>query len=129
VQGLLSEADKALAQQGLNAAAVVDATKSASEAAGSAVSAAQPTINQAVSFLTTTDPLLLGEYALGLLGVYYLVRFADRQTHVPYLCRLLVLRCRVQFCGGFSRHIAFACCASGAVWAAGFGVLKGRGSL
>lgn len=42
--------------------------KSANEAAA----AAAPAVLSFVEFLTTTDPLTLGEYTLAFLGVYYL---------------------------------------------------------
>ncbi|KAF6254588.1 hypothetical protein COO60DRAFT_1703264 [Scenedesmus sp. NREL 46B-D3] len=43
-------------------------TKTANEGA----TAAQPFISKALTFLTTTDPVLLAEYGLGAVGLYYL---------------------------------------------------------
>jgi hypothetical protein len=37
-----------------------------------AVTTAKPFVEQAFTFLTTTEPLLLGQYALGLVAAYYL---------------------------------------------------------
>lgn len=39
-----------------------------------AVTTAKPLVEQAVTFLTTTEPALLGQYAIGLIAAYYLVR-------------------------------------------------------
>lgn len=41
-----------------------------------AVSTAKPFVEQAVSFLTTTEPVVLGQYAVALVAAYYLVRGA-----------------------------------------------------
>jgi hypothetical protein len=38
-----------------------------------AVTATRPFVEQALTFLTTTEPALLGKYALGLIAAYYLL--------------------------------------------------------
>ncbi len=69
----MKEAQRELSSSGIDTQAVVGTTKAAVAQTEQAVTAAKPALEQALTFLTTTDPIVLGEYALGLAALYYLV--------------------------------------------------------
>ncbi|KAL4433891.1 hypothetical protein ABPG75_000332 [Micractinium tetrahymenae] len=54
-------------------AAITDAAATAQELAQPAIAAAEPAVKQAYSFLSTTDPAILAEYALGVVAVGYIL--------------------------------------------------------
>lgn len=54
-------------------AAITEAAAAAQGLAQPAIAAAEPAVKQAYSFLSTTDPAVLAEYALGLVGVAYIL--------------------------------------------------------
>ncbi|KAL4447383.1 hypothetical protein ABPG77_007416 [Micractinium sp. CCAP 211/92] len=71
VQTGLQQAKEALTASGVPAvdpSAVAPVVKSTEQA----VTTAKPFVEQAINFVTTTEPLLLGEYALGLVAAWYL---------------------------------------------------------
>ena len=68
----LKEAEKALAASGVDASAakpVIETTVATTE---QAVTTAKPFVEQAVTFLTTTEPALLGQYAVAAVAAWYL---------------------------------------------------------
>lgn len=62
----------ALQSTGLDLNAVSSKTTELSAAAQGGATAATPLLTKVVNFVTTTEPVLLGEYALGLVAAYYL---------------------------------------------------------
>lgn len=71
VQTGLQQAKEVLTASGVPAvdpAAVAPVVKTTEQA----VTTAKPFVEQAITFVTTTEPLLLGEYALGLVAAWYL---------------------------------------------------------
>ena len=76
-----------LNKQGINADLVAETTRSASSKAEQAISAATPTVGAAATTLSTSTPQQLGQYALGLAGVYFLVSdFAPPSQADPEIC-------------------------------------------
>ena len=77
-QGSVGEVERFLEAQGLNARALLDGARQASATAGDALETARPTVDSTVSTvsstLLSTDPVVLAEYAAGLVALYYLVR-------------------------------------------------------
>ncbi|KAK9820460.1 hypothetical protein WJX72_010595 [[Myrmecia] bisecta] len=72
VQGGVTEVERFLSAQGLNAGALLDTAKTASSRAGEVITTAKPSVDSTVSTLSATDPGLLAEYAVGLAALYYL---------------------------------------------------------
>ena len=68
----VEEAGKALASSGLDTSAISSGAKAAVATTEQAAEVAKPFVDQAIQFLTTTEPVLLGEYALGLVAAFYL---------------------------------------------------------
>ncbi len=75
-QAGVGEVENFLAQQGLNANVILDGAKKATGSASDALTSAKPALDSTVSTLSATSPVILAEYALGLAGLYYLVRAA-----------------------------------------------------
>ena len=77
-QGSVGEVERFLEAQGLNARALLDGARQATATAGDALETARPTVDSTVSSvsstLLSTDPVVLAEYAAGLVALYYLVR-------------------------------------------------------
>ena len=69
----MGEVESFLAKQGLNASLIVDGAKKATDSASEALTTARPTLDSTVSTLSSTNPVVIGEYVLGLLALYYLV--------------------------------------------------------
>ncbi len=61
-----------LESTGLDLSSVSDVAGSVTDAAGSAVNAATPVAQGVFEVLSNSDPLTLGEYALGAAALYYL---------------------------------------------------------
>lgn len=78
LQGSVGEVERFLEAQGLNARALLDGARQATATAGDALETARPTVDSTVSnvssTLLSTDPVVLAEYAAGLVALYYLVR-------------------------------------------------------
>ncbi|EFN57939.1 hypothetical protein CHLNCDRAFT_142036 [Chlorella variabilis] len=72
LQSGLKEAEKALATSGVPTSVDLSAAKPLVESTEQAVTATKPFVDQAITFLTTTEPTLLGQYALAVLAAYYL---------------------------------------------------------
>lgn len=74
----MGEVERFLEAQGLNARALLDGARQATATAGDALETARPTVDSTVSnvssTLLSTDPVVLAEYAAGLVALYYLVR-------------------------------------------------------
>ena len=62
-----------LNKQGINADSLAESTRTASSKAEQAINYATPTVGAAANTLSTSTPQQLGQYALGLVGLYYLV--------------------------------------------------------
>ncbi|GFR43580.1 hypothetical protein Agub_g4677 [Astrephomene gubernaculifera] len=61
-----------LQSTGLDLSAVSRTAGSVTQAAGSAVSAASPLLRRGLEFLAASDPVTLGEYALGAVALYFI---------------------------------------------------------
>lgn len=61
-----------LESTGVDLSAVSNAAGTVSDVAGTAVSAATPLARSVAEALASSDPLTLGEYALGAVALYYL---------------------------------------------------------
>ncbi|KAK9846572.1 hypothetical protein WJX81_006817 [Elliptochloris bilobata] len=76
VQGSIGEVERFLEAQGLNARALLDGARQATSTTGEVLETARPTVDSTVSTvsstLATTDPVVLAEYAAGLVALYYL---------------------------------------------------------
>ena len=74
----MGEVERFLEAQGLNARALLDGARQAGATAGDALETARPTVDSTVSTvsstLLSTDPVVLAEYAAGLVALYYLAR-------------------------------------------------------
>ena len=81
IQGTVSEAQKALASNGLDLNSVQNAARPAKDAAQQAVDQATPFVYRVFDFVTHADPANLAQYSLAAIGTYLLVR-------CPRLCRL-----------------------------------------
>lgn len=68
LQSTTTEVTKALQTSGVPLKAVGEATKAATDA----TTTISPYISKGVTFVTTTDPVLLGEYAIGAFALYLL---------------------------------------------------------
>ena len=81
-QGSVGEVERFLEAQGLNARALLDGARQATATAGDALEIARPTVDSTVSTvsstLSSTDPVVLAEYAAGLVALYYLVRLRSK---------------------------------------------------
>lgn len=72
VQSGLQEATKALDASGLSAKTVSDTTSVVTKTAATATQTVSPYATQLFNFLASKDPVTLGEYALGVVALYYL---------------------------------------------------------
>lgn len=70
VKGTVSDLVKS---SGLDLKTLSKTVDQAGSVAGTATSKATPVVAKVVDFLTTTDPVTLGEYALGAVALYYIV--------------------------------------------------------
>eukprot|EP00210_Caulerpa_lentillifera_P001133 g1092.t1 len=73
---VLKSAGKAAAEfaagQGINLEAVKSGTQTVVQTASDAVTVATPAVKTSVNFLTTTEPIVLGYYAIGAFALYFL---------------------------------------------------------
>ena len=74
----MGEVERFLEAQGLNARGLLSGARQATASAGDALETARPAVDTTVSTvssaLLSTDPVVLAEYAAGLVALYYLVR-------------------------------------------------------
>lgn len=68
LQSGLKEAEKALTSSGVDTSAAKPLVAGTEQA----VSTAKPFVEQAINFLVTSEPVVLGQYAAGLIAAYYL---------------------------------------------------------
>lgn len=81
LQGAVGQVDSFLYSQGLNSQALVSNARDAQTKAESALNTASPSVNKALTTVSSSSPTVLAEYALGLVALYYLVR---TQLLLPY---------------------------------------------
>lgn len=72
LQAGLKEVGKGLESSGLNLKVVGDTAATVTKTSSEVATTATPFLKQFVTFVTTTDPVTLGEYGLGLVALYYL---------------------------------------------------------
>lgn len=70
----MGEVEAFLERNGLNSKALLESTRGVTSKAEEAIGIAAPAVKQTAGSLSTASPQTLGQYALGLVALYYLVR-------------------------------------------------------